>query len=66
MAALAKESAEMGQMRNEQNADYRQAKADLELGRLRNQPLYDTAGIYGFMGTIDGLIMLWMAWAKTR
>jgi len=32
LAALAKETAEMDQMRNEQNTDYRQAKADLELG----------------------------------
>jgi len=32
LAALAKETAEMDQMRNEQNADYRKAKADLELG----------------------------------
>jgi chromosome segregation ATPase len=32
LAALAKETAEMDQMRNEQNADYRTAKADLELG----------------------------------
>jgi chromosome segregation ATPase len=32
LAALAKETAEMDQMRNEQNANYRAAKADLELG----------------------------------
>ena len=32
LAAIAKETAEMDQMRNEQNADYRKAKADLELG----------------------------------
>jgi len=32
LAALAKETAEMDQMRNEQNGDYRKAKADLELG----------------------------------
>jgi len=32
LASLAKETAEMDQMRNEQNANYRAAKADLELG----------------------------------
>jgi len=32
LAALAKETAEMNMMRNEQNTNYRQAKADLELG----------------------------------
>jgi len=32
LASIAKETAEMDQMRNEQNADYRQAKSDLELG----------------------------------
>jgi len=32
LAALAKETAEMDQMRNEQNANYRAAKSDLELG----------------------------------
>jgi len=32
LAALSKETAEMNQMRNEQNGNYRAAKADLELG----------------------------------
>jgi len=32
LASLSKEQAEMDQMRNEQNGDYRQAKGDLELG----------------------------------
>jgi len=34
LAALAKETAEMDQMRNEQNTNHRQAKADLELSRV--------------------------------